>query len=263
MATINQNIVKSTVRIVCDNGIGTGFFFVFLDKEDPTKGRPLIVTNKHVVEGAQQVHLRLNLKPNKNNLPFFDVLIKDVSQLFLHHPDPEVDLCALPLATVYGELNKHGYELDNFFFNEADFKDVQSLMPIEDIYMTGYPNGLWDEVNNKPITRKGITASDVNLNWNGKNQFMIDMACFGGSSGSPVYLMNEGSYATEDGIAIGTRFKLLGILFAGPIFHVDGEVEIVEVPTSITAVSRTGVMMNLGFVVKANELLGFKPFLGI
>lgn len=263
MNSISQNINKSTVRIVCDNGTGTGFYFCFLNKDVPDQFYPFIVTNKHVIEGAKEVYLRLKLKPNDQGINYYDLIVQNLSDTFLGHPDPNVDLTIFSLANSYAELSEKGLELDPFFFSDALISGASSLTPVEDIYMTGYPDGLWDEVNNKPITRKGITASDVNLDWNGEKQFMIDMACFGGSSGSPVYVMNEGSFPSEGGIAIGKRFIFLGILFAGPQFRVDGSIDIVEVPTSTVAISRTDIMMNLGIVIKAAELLKFKSLIGI
>lgn len=84
--------------------------------------------------------------------------------------------------------------------------------------MIGYPNGIWDSVNNMPIIRKGITATHPRLNYNGRKKFMIDAACFHGSSGSPVLLFNTGTYATKDGnTTIGTRIMLLGILCGSSI----------------------------------------------
>ena len=71
---------------------------------------------------------------------------------------------------------------------------LSSLAPIEDITMIGYPNGLWDEVNNLPIVRRGITATSANGKYQGKTEFLIDAACFPGSSGSPVFVYNNGSY---------------------------------------------------------------------
>ncbi|MFG0802659.1 serine protease [Leclercia sp. GLN_9] len=263
MNSISQNINKSTVRIVCDNGTGTGFYFCFVNKDIPDQFHPFIVTNKHVIEGAKEARLRLKLKPNDQGIDYFDLSIQNLSNTFIGHPDPNVDLTIFPLSSSYAELSKRGLELDPFFFCDASISGTRNLTPVEDIYMTGYPNGLWDEVNNKPITRKGITASDVNLDWNGKKQFMIDMACFGGSSGSPVYVMTEGSFSSGDGIAIGKRFVFLGVLFAGPQFRVDGSIDIVEVPTSTVAISRTDIMMNLGIVIKAAELLKFKTLIGI
>jgi hypothetical protein len=99
--------------------------------------------------------------------------------------------------------------------------------------------------------------------WQGRPEFMIDMACFGGSSGSPVYIMNEGGFSTSDGVAIGNRFIFLGVLYAGPTLDVNGSINIVDVPTVATPVVSTTLMMNLGMVIKAEQLNGLRPLLGI
>ena len=76
-------------------------------------------------------------------------------------------------------------------FSISNF-NIQELTPVEDIVMIGYPIGLIDEVNNKPVVRKGITATDIRLDYNGRKEFLIDAACFHGSSGSPVFLRKMG-----------------------------------------------------------------------
>ena len=57
---------------------------------------------------------------------------------------------------------------------------------VEDVLMIGYPNGLWDTTHNMPIIRRGTIATDIKLDYNEKKEFVIDAACFPGSSGSPV-----------------------------------------------------------------------------
>ena len=57
---------------------------------------------------------------------------------------------------------------------------------------TAMITALIDEVNNKPVVRKGITATDIRLDYNGRKEFLIDAACFHGSSGSPVFLRKMG-----------------------------------------------------------------------
>lgn len=69
--------------------------------------------------------------------------------------------------------------------------------------MIGYPNGLWDSQNNLPIIRRGITATSVKKDYNGKKEFLIDAAVFPGSSGSPVFIFNEGSYSVPGGFSNG------------------------------------------------------------
>jgi hypothetical protein len=266
MVSPSKLVHKSTCRIVCDQGksIGTGFLFAFMDENDNEKFYPLLITNKHVIAGASTASIRFNVKSaTQPEIKFFDIQLLNVTNQFLMHPENNVDLCALPLAESFNKMQSDGFEPDTFFFNENNIIGLEQLTPIEEVYMIGYPNGLWDEVNNRPITRKGITASDINQNWNGKPEFMIDMACFGGSSGSPVFIMNEGSYVIDAGIAMGTRFLLAGILYAGPLVNINGTVDIINVPTSSVAVTNSKIMMNLGFVINSSKILSFKKLLGI
>lgn len=39
--------------------------------------------------------------------------------------------------------------------------------------MVGYPNGIWDEKNNKPIFRKGITATDIRFDTMVKKNLLL------------------------------------------------------------------------------------------
>jgi hypothetical protein len=136
---------------------------------------------------------------------------------------------------------------------------LDELGPIEDVLMIGYPIGLWDESNNAPIFRRGITATHPRLRLNGKAEFMIDCACFPGSSGSPVLLANIGSYVDRDlNVHMGsTRIHLLGILWGGPQHTAQGEIRAVPVPTATKIVSEARIPSNLGYCVRSSELLWF------
>ena len=129
--------------------------------------------------------------------------------------------------------------------------------------MVGYPNGIWDSKNNLPILRRGITATAVYNDYNGKKEFMIDMACFPGSSGSPVFLYNPTFYNSKDGTAInlGSRIYLLGILYAGPQYMTTGELEIIDIPTTRTIRPIAGIPINLGLTIKAEKLLDFEAII--
>ena len=131
---------------------------------------------------------------------------------------------------------------------------------IESITMIGYPTGIFDEANNLPVIRRGITASRIGLRYNGRPEFLIDCACFPGSSGSPVFHYDTGPELTRDGSIRmgGVRFKFLGILWGGPTHNVDGEIVAKPIETAVKPVSVTQVMMNLGFCIRASELAGFE-----
>jgi len=121
--------------------------------------------------------------------------------------------------------------------------------------MIGYPNGLWDELHNLPIIRKGITATHPGLRLNGKPEFLIDAACFPGSSGSPVFLANIGGYISGRAhILGGNRIYLLGTLYTGPQHTTTGEIFAINVPTDTKSIVSGLIPNNLGYVIHSSEL---------
>lgn len=114
-------------------------------------------------------------------------------------------------------------------------------------------------MNNLPVIRRGVTATHPNRDYEGRREFMIDAACFPGSSGSPVFLYNVGSWADRQGNTImgGMRIKLLGILYAGPQHTAAGEIHIVNVPTADKPVAISRIPNNLGLIIKSSRLLEF------
>lgn len=81
--------------------------------------------------------------------------------------------------------------------------------------------------------------------------FLIDASVFPGSSGSPVFLWNPGTYrARSGGVVVGTRFLLLGILAAVHVRKLLAEV--VPVPTRVAAVFDEPI--DLGIVYKASAI---------
>ena len=126
--------------------------------------------------------------------------------------------------------------------------------------MVGYPNGLWDKVNNFPIFRKGITASHPAVDFNDKNIGAVDMACFPGSSGSPIFILNENGYSDKKGNTMlgAKRLIFLGILFEGPQINQKGELVVENIPTQQKISALVPSMINLGYYIKSSEVLSFK-----
>jgi hypothetical protein len=137
-------------------------------------------------------------------------------------------------------------------------EEWNKLTVLEEIVMVGYPIGIWDSHNNMPILRRGITATHPKLNYEGRSEFMIDAACFPGSSGSPVFLFNFGMVpVSQKGFSIGTRLKLLGVLYAGPQFATTGDIVTVPIPTQLKQIAVSSIPTNLGFVIKSTDLSAF------
>lgn len=265
--TTAERLTYSTVRIECTykdgaQGTGTGFFFQFLYNENTNSYVPVIITNKHVISNS--IHGRLIItKANTNNEPLdtqhFQVDFNNFETFWRKHPDGEVDLCAMPIAPVLNEANSKREKLFFTSLNKSLLPTQQQLKnfsALEEILMVGYPNGIWDNINNKPILRRGITATHPNLNYCGKAEIMIDAACFPGSSGSPVFIFNQGGYQDRIGTYVGMdRVILLGVLYAGPQHTAHGDVQIVNIPTMHKPIAISRIPNNLGLVVKSERIL--------
>ncbi|MBU2622683.1 MAG: serine protease [Proteobacteria bacterium] len=268
--SITEQLAFSTVRIHVTtkegSGTGTGFFFNFLD--DGKQRIPAIVTNKHVVKGALQGTFLLTSANNDgtpNSSLHIPVTLDNFESRWIPHPDGNVDLTIMPIVPVLTEASQKGFKPFLIHIDKTIIpsdNQLKELTAVEDILMVGYPIGIWDQKNNYPIFRRGITATHPANDYNGKQEFMIDAACFPGSSGSPVFLFNVGNYVSKSGgTVIGSRFYFLGILYAGPQYTNKGEVIVVDIPTKTETVSISNIPVNLGYVIKSQKLFDFDEIL--
>jgi hypothetical protein len=263
-------ITLSTVRLFAYGGpegdsVGTGYFYQFPGATSDTYV-PVIITNKHVINGRKYLNLNLQIFPVGSNVMDdgsvageirYPITVELTPEILLQHPDPEVDLCAVLIGASLRSIPPGMIAKCYMLGEEARLtnEEIEFTRPLEPILMVGYPNGLWDELNNRPIARQGTTASHPLRAWNGKRYFVIDAACFPGSSGSPVFLYEDGMYRegpTE--YKPGTRAKLIGTLWGGPVFTAEGNLVPKAIPTSAGYVPQLNVMMNLGYVVAVDAI---------
>lgn len=267
--SIADQLVHTTIRLECTSGSGqrtsgTGSIVEF--SPDAQASIPAIVTNKHVVTGASLGVFSMTQR-NEDGKPVKGALVTvpvaDFEKHCIFHPEPAVDLAVFPLAPILRWLI--GQNRPAFFIKIgvdliANPAYMENLNAIESIIMVGYPNGLWDSENNYPMVRRGITATPCFIDFEGRAEFVIDCACFPGSSGSPVFLYDLGAYLTKDGsLAIGEgRVKLLGFLWGGPQHVAEGSINVVPVPTAAQQIALSRIPNNLGFCVKAHKLGWFR-----
>lgn len=198
-----------------DRSSGTGFIYTVADGDDNTKSIPFLVTNNHVVSNADKVIIEMVTRdgeqPNKKD----KVRAEIEGSNFEKYVDTTNDLALLPIGPI---LNQFQSNQKPVFYRTIspdlipEPKVLENLGAIEEITFIGYPSGIYDEVNSAPLIRKGITASPIWYDFKGEKKFIIDAGVFPGSSGSPVFIYNQGSYATDQGINVGTRILFIGII---------------------------------------------------
>lgn len=268
--SISEILLYTTVRIIglsqnIPFSSGTGCFFNI--KLDENNSIELILTNKHVIKDAQALSFFFHtaeqvdeeIVPTGEHL---NITCNDFYNFWIPHPNPDVDLGAL----LFSPIRKQVMELLNkTIFYQAleetlilnDKELLEHSTVAEEVLMIGYPIGILDEYNNFPIIRKGITATHPAMDFNNKAMGVVDIACFPGSSGSPILISLEGSYPNKaGGLVLGNKLIFLGLLSCGPISDSEGKIEIVEIPTAVfQGKVKSSQMIHLGYYVKAKEVL--------
>lgn len=279
-----------TVRLSCAKANGTmygsGFFYDIPHITNRALHLPVIVSNRHVVKDVLSTIITLTLA-DANSLPSSEVCTLRIDNRafpWINHPDASVDLSVFPLAPVLNHLQTKGKQAFFFAMNSSFIPDeeyLKSITQTDEVIMIGYPGGLWDNVNNQPIFRKGILATSPSKNFGGRREFLIDMPVYWGSSGSPVLLFSEGAFrdrkkgAGVNGVMLGGRLKLLGINYATITNTVTGRVVPVPVPTVVedevsesnttnglvsgrsqrfSLEAQMGVPNNIGIIIQASRL---------
>ena len=270
--TFLKQLLFSTVRIVADTddpkkkSIGTGF--LVHKKIDEKTQQIFLVTNKHVIAKADNTgkiigkftKAYFSFVKNENNNPKLgdSVVIntENLTDMFLQHPDENVDLAICNISELYNQLNQNK---QNIFIKTIPIemipKESENFDAIEDVLFVGYPNGIFDMKNHLPIMRRGITASPYNVDFNGGKKFVIDAQVFPGSSGNPVFIK-------EQNLRNGTlRLGVENYFFVGvisKIFHRDETGDLIEsiAPTSPSTSSVSfKQMIGLGICEKSNQIL--------
>lgn len=251
-------IIFSTVRIknYMKNGeesTGTGFFYDYKDA-------PFLVTNKHVLENAEKIEFMTVTRDENANVDYHSMAVFSLDEDYLQnksfgHPSADVDIQAIYMNNVPFKRERPNRKPLVFSISDdivPDKTKLEELFAIEDVVFVGYPNSMWDEVNHLPIVRTGTTASLLTMDFNGQPKFLIDASVFPGSSGSPVFILNETFYGNRQGnLVMGSRVLFLGVISSVYLRNDMADIEIIPVPTTNKPVARVKQMIDLGVVEKA------------
>ena len=185
-------------------GAASGFFY-------KKESRKYYITNRHVVIDENKdyypdkVKLRLHLSKaelNKNHyldLPLYDA---NGDKIWYEHPnynDIKCDIAVIPLLPE--TLHSKGmriFDSSSITFIGSELIKVSEVNPFGDLAVVGYPLEFYDNVNNLPVYRKAMIASQYGVDFNGKPYFLIDTNLHPGTSGSPVLNTHHTLFKQKD-----------------------------------------------------------------
>lgn len=254
--TISEQLYFTTIHIECENddgsnSQGTGFVI-------NSHGMDYLVTAKHVVADASIGYLRLHIA--ENNEPSLAkgkrLKIGNFKNYWISHVDSELDMAVMSMSLVLKDAARTGVKyyykaIPSQIFASGD--KLSELDAFEEIVFLGYPSGIYDKAHYLPVFRRGVTASPIYIDHDAKRRFLVDGAVFAGSSGSPVFLYNKGSYSKRDGVVIlGDRVLFLGVLAEG---YRDSQEKMPSPMRNEMPSILDGETINLGIVYKADAIL--------
>lgn len=258
--SITKKLLFNTVRVdtvLEDGSEGSGTAFV-VSHAHPRGTYTFIVTNRHLVDGVRRGGLVFTQK--RNGQPAFgqrfQLNIEDFPHAWFMHPDPEVDLAIIPMRPLEQAARDQGVELYYHVIDSRlapDPATLRALDALEDVLFIGYPNGVWDQVNLMPIMRRGTTATPMALDFEGRQEFLIDAAVYPGSSGSPVFVYQpETMRPTQN---MGKKFLFAGVVAAVFFREETNHLVPAPVPENIQGTMMGSEMIDLGLVIKAQAVV--------
>lgn len=267
MSKFERLLPHCTVRLVgiINNQIasfGTGFYYFFNDSFTDDYGKLNadgsavlgIVTNKHVIRGMEEVIFYFN--SSEDGQPGYEkdsLRLKLNEDTIIYHPEADVDLCVILAHDIKHLLEEKNRKLHiypvrkNIRIDESKLKEMST---IQNLIMIGYPSGIWDSVNNLPIIRKGINATPLYENYQGEEAFAVDIATYRGSSGSPVFIYDNGSYINNNEVKFGSRLIFVGVIKEA---HLSTKKHTDEITTE--------EMLHIGIAIKARKIDVFEELI--
>jgi hypothetical protein len=217
---LSTQLLFTTVPIWTENFTGerasaTAFIYSVPVPGKSDQSVPLLITNNHVLMNAKRGVIEMVERDGDKPIRDKRVRVELPPELLRQNVSSELDIAMIPLGAALNQLQSVGRPA--FFRSIApdiipSSDAVGDLAAMEDVVFIGYPSGLRDETNANPLIRRGITSTPVWNDYHGRPTFLIDAGVFPGSSGSPVFILNQGAYATKDGLVVGSRILFLGMI---------------------------------------------------
>ena len=164
----------------------TGFFY-----KTTIDGAPvyLLVSNKHFFEGHKNFKFSMSIMEGNEEL----ILTSDI--IISPTVSCDYDIGAICINDIINNTDKK-YTFKNKFIEREDLLNISkgNISSIEHVYMIGYPFSLKSDNSTMPLIRSGIVSTPLFMKYNLREEFLIDILCFNGSSGSPIFIRKENRY---------------------------------------------------------------------
>ncbi len=272
--SISEKMLYCTVPIkLIENNqtVNTASSFFFNYETTNNKQVIILIANRHFVENVDDINqLDFSLNKKKIEIEITNHFDDDTNGMSRHlvdwylHPTEDLAFCFWNpiLSRINRSTNKNVFLLTLDESTIPTQQQLDDLSALENVVMIGYPNGMYDMKNNLPLFRNGSTSSHPAFDFNGKKHALVDMACIPGSSGSPVFILNEGLYSTKNGsTVIGNRLFFLGIENMSPIQSSPVYEKVMVSGKSVIQKSQTMYVknfINLGYYIKSSEMSALK-----
>lgn len=217
IVSINEMVFFVSVRVATrtrtERGSGTAFL---VSRKVADDWSVFLVTARHVVEDAIDGDLFFFPADATGFTLGAPLPYRWQRGFWSFHPDSEIDVAVASTADVeiaYRDATPSVALLSipetNFVpkwerFENALIEAIRRPQPVTEVMIVGYPSNYFDHENGLPIARRGLTASPLSINFEGRPVFLVDAEIVPGSSGSPVYYVKRAGNPHE--------YKLLGVV---------------------------------------------------
>ncbi len=225
---LEQHFLNSAALITNGKSVGSGFFMLHELARNLTTGKStyaiFLVTNKHMLPpetattsapGPRDISVRLTVRKDDGTVEVRDLTVPIVGpdgkrlNSVAYHPAQAVDVAVVDVGSLLNEQQR----ADLFFRVTPSRRAVTSELLVHkddlkaaaigigtQIYLLGFPAGIFERRNISPILRVGIIATEPDQDFAFNDQlraadkdlpdalrgFLIDASVFPGSSGSMV-----------------------------------------------------------------------------
>jgi hypothetical protein len=195
-----EDAILATIRIIAGGRSSTAF--IVSAEENAESGKYLLVTASHAFQKDEKIcKLVLRIPDEKGEVTRKEVEVnlqtEDGKSIIQRHP--KVDIAILPVELPKNAIFK---AFSQSQIAGKEFVEQKKVYTGQDVYIPCFPVGIESNRLGWCILRKGVVASFPLSPIEKFSIFFIDYSTFGGDSGAPVVIIDDGKPVVI-GVVIG------------------------------------------------------------